>query len=122
MLAGTRTEWSSVDPDEFIRERNLRNTAYVGPAFGEDKLALLEQADVFALPTCYPTEGQPIALLEAMQFGLPVITTRAAGISDVVREPDNGLFVKARNPAAVLEAVERLAADPRQDYNRQYWP
>jgi len=113
VLAGSATEWSSVDPAAFIRDRGLDNTEFVGPVAGENKLALLEAADVFVLPTCYPTEGQPIAVLEAMQFGLPIVTTRAGGIADVVREPDNGIVIPPRSPEAVLDAIERLAADPK---------
>ncbi|MDX1548699.1 MAG: glycosyltransferase family 4 protein [Rhodothermales bacterium] len=67
------------------------------------------EADVFLLPTYYPTEAQPLTILEALNAGTPVVATRHAGIPEMVREGEEALFVPPRDPEAVAEAVVRLA-------------
>jgi glycosyltransferase involved in cell wall biosynthesis len=49
---------------------------YAGFVSGEQKEKLLREADIFCFPTFYPNENQPVNLIEAMAFGLPVLTTR----------------------------------------------
>jgi glycosyltransferase involved in cell wall biosynthesis len=68
-------------------------------------------ADVFVFPTYYSGEGFPTVIAEAMGAGLPIVTTRMRGITDHLRDGINALFVPARDPDAVAEAVERLLAD-----------
>ncbi len=113
VLAGGLTESSTVDPNEYIAEHGLQNAEFVGPAYGDDKLALLASADAFTLPSFYPTEGQPISILEAMHYGLPVITTTIGGISDVIVDSEHGVIVQPRSAADIVDAVERLAADKK---------
>jgi glycosyltransferase involved in cell wall biosynthesis len=70
---------------------------------------LLEQADVFVLPT--NNEGLPLALIEAMCYGLPVLTTPASGIPDIVTHGKNGLLVMPGDIPAISEAMQLLVAD-----------
>ncbi len=70
---------------------------------------LLDAADVFVLPS--RTEGMPLALLEAMDAGLPVVATRVIGSAEVVDEGRTGLLVKPRDPAALGAALGTLLAD-----------
>jgi glycosyltransferase involved in cell wall biosynthesis len=49
---------------------------------GPGKKNLFSEAHIFCLPTYYPYEGQPIAILEAFASGCVVITTNHSGISD----------------------------------------
>jgi len=71
--------------------------------------ALYLGADVFLLPSYYPTEAQPLTIIEALNAGTPVVTTRHSGIPDMVRVGQDALFVPARAPEAIAEAVIRLA-------------
>ncbi len=82
-------------------------TGWIGP---EEKLRRLRESDVFVLPT--HNEGLPMALLEAMSTGLPVVTTPVGGIPEVVRDGETGLLVPPGDTAALTEALARLAADP----------
>ena len=66
VLAGDRTWDTAVDPERFIRDHGLRNVRYCGPVHGEVKAAVLSDSDVLVLPTAYPVEGQPLAILEAV--------------------------------------------------------
>ncbi|MET0291552.1 MAG: glycosyltransferase family 4 protein [Steroidobacteraceae bacterium] len=70
---------------------------------------LLTEADAFILPSY--AEGIPMSLLEAMAFGLPVITTPVGGIPDVVDSGEQGLLVKPGDIDGLAAAISRLA-DP----------
>ena len=63
--------------------------------------------DVFVLPTL-PGEGIPRVLLEAMAAGLPIVTTRVAGIPSLIAHDTNGLLLESPSAAAVADAVARI--------------
>ena len=86
-----------------------KDVSFVGPVFGEDKLKLLDAVDAFVLASY--AEGLPYALLESMAAGVPVIVTRVGAIPDVVTERTHGLFVPARDPVAISQAIATLASN-----------
>lgn len=96
------------DLDELKNYVKMKDYVFValhGNVTGEDKNRLFSNASAFCLPTYYG-EGLPIALIEAMYFGLPVITTGAGGISEVFTDRENGLSVK---PGDVKDLSEKIA-------------
>ncbi len=70
----------------------------------------LSAADVFVLPS--RSEGLPIALLEAMSAGLPVVATRLEGMDDLVKHGERGLLVPVDDPRALADAILELLSDP----------
>ena len=91
-----------------IEADRLGDRAYlVGALFGSAKQQLWQDADVLALATY--REGLPYALLEAMAGGAVPVTTPVGAIPDVVQDGVHGLFVPARDPQALANALERLA-------------
>ncbi len=86
------------------------NVEYLGVVHGEAKEALLAAAQVLALPTTYWVEGEPISILEAFHFGLPVVSCDQGGIADLVG-PDNGAIVPPGNPQALLDAIAANTLD-----------
>lgn len=83
--------------------------ALTGPVSGSAKAALFSQADVMCLPTRYPFEGQPIALLEAMSVGIPIVATRRAAIEETVG--DAGIYVPEGDRQALADALATLRDD-----------
>ena len=82
---------------------------WVGP---QDKARLLEKASVLVLPSHF--EALPMAVLEGMAAGLPIVATRVGAIPDAVG-PDAGILVPPRDPAALEEALAAvLSDDPRR--------
>ncbi|MGH9466416.1 MAG: glycosyltransferase family 4 protein [Terriglobales bacterium] len=83
-----------------------------GAAVESEVMAALAWADVFVLPSiCMPngkTEGVPVALMEAMASGLPVVASRLSGIPELVVHNRNGLLVPAGDAAALAAAIARL--------------
>jgi glycosyltransferase involved in cell wall biosynthesis len=68
-------------------------------------------ADVVVLSSA--SEGTPIALLEAMALGRPVVSTAVGGVPDVVEDGVTGLLVPVeQGPAGIGRALARLAGDP----------
>jgi glycosyltransferase involved in cell wall biosynthesis len=71
---------------------------------------ILGAADVFCLTS--DAEGVPMAILEAMAAGLPVIATNVGGIGEAVLDGETGMLVDPSRPDALAEAIARLAQDP----------
>ena len=73
------------------------------------------ESSVFALPAMVDargdTEGLGVVLLEAMNYGVPVVASAAGGIVDIVEEGTSGLLVPPGDVAALAAALERLAQD-----------
>lgn len=63
-------------------------------------------------PSAGDCEGTPVAILEAMVTGLPVISTRHTGIAEVVEHGKSGLLVDERDVDGMARAMESLAASP----------
>jgi glycosyltransferase involved in cell wall biosynthesis len=57
-------------------------------------------------------DGIPNALLEAMAMALPVVSTRVAGIPEVIESGHTGILVGQRDPEALAQAIEDLFRDP----------
>jgi glycosyltransferase involved in cell wall biosynthesis len=75
----------------------------------DDMPLLMHAADVFVLASQY--EAVPMAILEAMAAGLPVLATDVGAISGVVLDGDTGLLVPVADPGAMAAALGRLAGD-----------
>ncbi len=81
--------------------------AYKGFVAGVQKRVLFEEADVFCFPTYYPMEGQPVNLIEAMAFGLPIVATKWRSIPEMVPEDYPGL-VDIKSHEQIASALIRL--------------
>ena len=80
-----------------------------GVVTGEAKDRLLREASVFVLPSrSEPGEGQPLAILEAMAAGVPVVATPQGAIPDAVQDGRTGFLVPERDPEALARAVSGL--------------
>jgi glycosyltransferase involved in cell wall biosynthesis len=66
-------------------------------------------SDVFVLPSW--TEGFPFSMLEAMDAGLPVVTTRIRGMADHIEDGVHGFLIAPRDSPALAEVLRRLVSD-----------
>ena len=82
----------------------------LGPAPLDRLLPMYRDYDVFVLPTL-PGEGIPRVLLEAMTAGMPIVTTRVAGIPSLVTHEVNGWLVDQPTADAVAGAIARIIGD-----------
>src|SRR3989454_4757191 len=72
--------------------------------------SLLAAADVFVLPS--RSEGLPLALLEAMFAGRPIVATRVGEVPTVLADGAAGLLVDPGSPDQLAAAIDRLLGDP----------
>jgi len=95
---------------QYAADRRLPDISWVGYVQGREKARVLEDADVFILPTY--TEGLPVAVLEAMAFGLAIVTRPVGGLRDIIIDGQSGYLIEGKDPAAFAGAIERLIEDP----------
>ena len=81
--------------------------------FQEDAVKLLSALDLFVLPSL--TEGTPMALLEAMSYGIPVIASEVGGIPKVITSGENGVLVTPENSTEIAKSILKLYK------NNEYW-
>ncbi len=70
------------------------------------KLAALERADIFVLPSF--AEGTPNALIEAMASGLPCVSTNVGGVPDLIEHGVNGLMVNPGDVDGLYRCIVQL--------------
>jgi colanic acid/amylovoran biosynthesis glycosyltransferase len=90
---------------------------FLGGLPTDDVREVLDKAGLFALAAVpHPSgamDGIPVALMEAMAAGIPVVATALSGIPELVRDGETGLLVPPSAPAELAEALRRLVVDER---------
>ena len=81
----------------------------LGYVSGVDLDRAYRDATVFVLPSY--AEGFTLAVMEAMSYGLPVVTTAIRGCADHLRPGENAVFVPTGDPEALAEQLTSLLAD-----------
>jgi glycosyltransferase involved in cell wall biosynthesis len=82
----------------------------VGPEHGDQVRVRLEQADIFVLPSYL--EGQPLAIIEAMAAGVPVVATSIGAVPDLIRDGVEGRVVEPGDVEQLASALAELIGDP----------
>jgi len=88
-------------------EKYVTLTGYIEGAYLQSAYS---RADIFVLPT-YWAEGFPTVIAEAMNAGLPIITTGIRGVLDHLREGTHALYVPPRNPQVLADTIKKLLSD-----------
>lgn len=94
---------------ERCRTLGLDQSSFRFLGYREDAVRVAAGFDLFVLASIH--EGLPIAMLEAMALGVPVVATRVGGIPEVVTDGVEGLLVPPARPDLLAEAIRTLAAD-----------
>lgn len=84
---------------------------FCGIVSGAEKLAIINRAHIFVLPSRYG-EGLPMALLETMAHGLVPVVTDDASMKVVVQPDTNGMRVAKRDPVDLVEKIAALLGSP----------
>jgi glycosyltransferase involved in cell wall biosynthesis len=99
---------SPAEREEFNRiaatAEGVKYVRYLGFVSGEGKDKALREADLFCFPTYYQNENQPVNLIEAMAFGLPVITTRWRSLPELLPPGEHSL-VDTCSPEQIADAL-----------------
>lgn len=109
-------KWSDIKEEDFNKKlEELGLSDYVtahGSKYGDDKNKFFIKANVFVFPTYYHNECFPLVLLEAMQYGMPCISTHEGGISDVISDQKTGFIVVKRNPNEIADRIQLFIDNP----------
>lgn len=106
VIAGEGDERESLE--RLISELGMREHIRL-LGFCADVIRFYESIDLFVLSSL--REGLPNVLLEAMAIGIPLLSTRVAGVPRLIRHDDNGWLVNCGDHDALAESLGRLAAD-----------
>lgn len=97
---------------DFIRKNNLNESInYIGKVRGEKKSDFFNNIDVFVLPSISlknDQDGIPVVLMEAVSYGLPLISTEVSGIPEICINNYNGLLVPEKNIEAIVKSILAL--------------
>jgi len=108
------------EAEAFVREYSLGDYVTLhGPQPNTVAKNFFQEADIFLQhsvtnPSNGDQEGLPVAILEAMAFGLPVVSTRHAGIPEAVMESETGLLVEEGDVKGMCDRIIELATQPKQ--------
>ncbi|HYC93503.1 MAG TPA: glycosyltransferase [Thermoanaerobaculia bacterium] len=103
--------------EQWIARHGLDQRVHLLGALPQHEVArLMGEADIFVFPSIIAVDGQmdgiPIALMEAMAAGKPVVASAISGIPELVRHEVSGLLVDAAYPQRMEATVRRLIEDP----------
>ena len=108
-----------IGPDEnnIIENCKAENIIYEGPKFHDEVLERLKDMDALILPSY--SEGFPLVVLEAMAYGLPIISTPVGSVPDMIGE-EGGILIKLKDSASIIEAVEEIKPYEKRHKMAQY--
>ncbi|MGL1935166.1 MAG: glycosyltransferase family 4 protein [Fibrobacterales bacterium] len=106
-------ENDAVEKEFFDKIGGLSEVTYLGSVSGRKKRNALNGADVFVLPTYYPTEAQPISIIEAMACGTAILTTRHNYLPEMV-DAKRGVVVQPGSVSELAKAMGYLMS--HRDY------
>lgn len=110
LIAGSGAEENQLK--EYTKQNGLQSYVdFLGWITKEQKPSLLEKADVLVLPSY--NEGLPIAILEAMSYALPIISTDVGSIAEAVQEDVNGFLIAPGDVNALTDAMVKLTVNTK---------
>lgn len=107
-IGGTGQEYARLI--DSINENDINDIVNLcGWVTGDDKIKLLNIADAYILPSY--VEGVPISILEAMSYGLPILSTPVGGIPEIVENGVNGFLFQPGDKKAMQNSIDKLIND-----------
>ena len=100
-----------LDAKEYVRNHEIQDVTFYGNVSGNDLIKCFSEADLYLLPTMWG-EGMATSVLEAMAFGLPIITRPIGGVKDFFIENEMGYLVESINPHDYVSNIEKLLRNP----------
>ena len=93
-----------------VTDSNLQDKVYF-TGYRNDSSELISVFDIFVLPSLW--EGTPNVVLEAMGYGIPVISTDTGGVSEIITDNQNGLLAPPGNSAMLAGKILELLSNPQ---------
>ena len=109
-IAGDGEELSNAK--EYVKRHGIAGVDFLGKISGERLAHCYAHGDVFVLPT--RSEGMATCILEAMAFGLPIISAPVGGIVDFFINGENGFLLESYDPKQYADAIVELVDNPER--------
>jgi glycosyltransferase involved in cell wall biosynthesis len=108
----------------YVKKEKIHNVVFTGALSGEKLKLEFRKADIYVLPT-YHGEGMPTSVLEAMAFGLPVISRPVGGLIDFFEDGKMGYLIESTDPELYSQHIEKYIHDKKlymltSEYNKTY--
>lgn len=110
-IVGKESEYTENDLKKRIGNYNDR-IIYKGPLYDNQKYKFLSTCDILIFPTYYKTETWGLVILDAMQAGLPVITTDEGATTDMIENGVNGFIVNKKDPIDIKNKLLKFIDQP----------
>ena len=95
---------------KYVRLKKIKNVHFLGHVSGKKLSQAFIENDIFFFPS--HGEGMPNSVLEAMSFGLPIITRPVGGIKDFFEDGKMGFVTKSKEPKDFFLLLEKLMVNP----------
>lgn len=112
------------DAKEFVSNNDIPDVEFTGFITGKELIKVYKSSDLYLFPTVHG-EGMPTSVLEAMAFGLPVISRPVGGMVDFFEEEKMGYLVESLEPDEYFQKTVNLLGSRELlkkmgQYNHQY--
>ncbi|HBN47355.1 MAG TPA: glycosyl transferase family 1 [Prevotella sp.] len=98
------------DVKDFVATKNIKDIVFHGAVYGQEKIQAFKDNDLYILPTY--EEGMATSQLEAMAFGLPVISRPEGGIKDHFENEAMGYLIDSLDPHVYADKIGFLIDHP----------
>lgn len=120
-IAGEGSEYETAV--EYVKTEGIAGVQFLGWVCGEEKHKAFAGADIYLFPT--HGEGMPNSVLEAMAYGIPIVTRPVGGVADFFEDGKMGYVTESMEPQVFAQHLETLVRnrelrDRMGRYNRQY--
>jgi glycosyltransferase involved in cell wall biosynthesis len=89
-----------------VRDLEIEDrVTYHNVVIGNEKMNLLERCHMLVLPTRYINEGQPVSIIEALGFGMPIIASDYRAIDDMVIDKQTGVLMRVTKASDIAKAI-----------------
>lgn len=91
---------------QYVKSKNIKDVYFTGGLHGKDISEQYSKGDLYILPTYF--EGMATSVLEAMAFGLPILTAPVGGVKDFFVEGDMGYLIDTYKAEDYAEKIEYI--------------
>lgn len=102
----------------YINDNNIENMVnYIGSVDGNTKVNFYNSLDAFILPSISlkdDQDGIPVVLMEAIAYGLPIISTDVSGIPEICMDKFNGFLLEEKNTNVIVKSIISLMENREQ--------
>lgn len=112
-IIGSAFDIKDFELKKYIEQNNLQdNVKFLGPKFDREKEEYLQFDTILVFPTYYKNEAFPLVILEAMKYGIPVISTNEGAIGSIIEDGKTGYIVNKKSPKDIAKKIDFLLKNP----------